>query len=85
MDPEKLADLMLLRLNSSTVARYKEQHKFETKFTPAETKGIIRTDLQAMDDPETDFNPRRGGFVEDIVEDLENDEVTVHEVEDNIL
>ena len=83
MAPDKLSDLMLLKLNTAAVARYKENHKFETKLTPAQTKGIIRTDLEAMNDPEPDL--RRGGFVEDIEEDLDDDEVTVYDVEDNIL
>jgi len=83
--PDKLADLMLLKLNSMTVAKYKEKYKYDKKFTPAQTKDIIRTDLEAMDDPEADFN--REGFVEDIEGDQDDggDEVSVFEVEDNIL
>ena len=85
MLPDKLANLMLLKLNSMTVAKYKEKYKYDKKFTPAQTKDIIRTDLEAMDDPEADFN--REGFVEDIEGDQDDggDEVSVFEVEDNIL
>lgn len=83
--PDKLADLMLLKLNSMNVAKYNEKYKYEKKFTPAQTDNIIRIDLEAMDNPEIDIN--REGFVEDIEGDHDDDaeEVTLFEVEDNIL
>lgn len=85
MLPDKLADLMLLKLNSMNVAKYNEKYKYEKKFTAAQTENIIRIDLEAMDNPEIDIN--REGFVEDIEGDHDDDaeEVTLFEVEDNIL
>lgn len=84
--PEKLSDLMLLKLNSQAVLKYKEKHKVEKKFTPAETRDCIRVDLEAMANPEDDSEEEYVEDLEDIegeAEDVPND-VTMVEVEDNI-
>ena len=76
---------MLLKLNSQAVLKYKEKHKVEKKFTPAETRDLIRVDLEAMANPEDDSEE----YVEDL-EDIEGEaddvpnDVTMVEVEDNI-
>ena len=76
---------MLLKLNSQAVLKYQEKHKVEKKFTPAETRDLIRVDLEAMANPEDDSEE----YVEDL-EDIEGEaddvpnDVTMVEVEDNI-
>ena len=77
---------MLLKLNSQAVLKYKEKHKVEKKFTPAETRDCIRVDLEAMANPEDDSEEEYVEDLEDIegeAEDVPND-VTMVEVEDNI-
>ena len=76
---------MLLKLNSQAALKYQEKHKVEKKFTPAETRDLIRVDLEAMANPEDDSEE----YVEDL-EDIEGEaddvpnDVTMVEVEDNI-
>ena len=88
MKPGKLSDLMLLKLNSDTVKKYKETHKVEAKFTHGQISNLITVDLEEMMNPEDDDNAD-GEFVEDLEDEEEEGEeegetVTIEDVEDAI-
>ena len=75
MLPQKVSDLMLLKLNSKVVAKFKERHKLEAKVTAGQVKDLIRVDLEAM------MNPEEEDFEAVFIEDLEVEgEVTLMEV-----
>ena len=88
MKPGKLSDLMLLKLNSDTVKKYKEIHKVEAKFTHGQISNLITVDLEEMMNPEDDDNAD-DEFVEDLEDEEEEGEeegetVTIEDVEDAI-
>lgn len=84
--PQKVSDLMLLKLNSKVVAKFKERHKLEAKVTAGQVIDLIRVDLEAM------MNPEEEDFEAVFIEDLEVEgeaegvppEVTLMEVEDSL-
>ena len=86
MLPQKVSDLMLLKLNSKVVAKFKERHKLEAKVTAGQVIDLIRVDLEAM------MNPEEEDFEAVFIEDLEVEgeaegvppEVTLMEVEDSL-
>ena len=65
MKPGKLSDLMLLKLNSDTVKKYKETHKVEAKFTHGQISNLITVDLEELMNPE-DADNANDEFVEDL-------------------
>ena len=82
LKPEKVSDLMMLKLNSQTVSYLKSRKSYEKVYTSEQIKNLISVDF------EPNLNPDADEAVE-YVEDLEDeegdslDEVTVVDVEDN--
>ena len=85
MLPDKVADLMLLKLNSNTVESIKAKKSIEAVYTPDEIRDLI--DIEFEDNPDDDPTE-----VEEYIEDMDSDsddeddyeEVTVANVQDMI-
>jgi len=84
--PDKVSDLMLLRLNSSTVESLKKKKSIEVLYTPEQIKNLISVDFE--DDP--NYNSEDEDL-EEYVEDLDEDDsdedlddVNVFDVDDMI-
>jgi len=67
LKPDKVSDLMLLKLNAETVESLKSKKPFETAYTPDEIKNLISVNF-----PENpDYDPNE---LVEYVEDMEDDE-----------
>jgi len=83
--PDKVADLMLLKLNSNTVESIKAKKSIEAVYTPDEIRDLINIEFE--DNPDDDPTE-----VEEYIEDMDSDsddeddyeEVTVANVQDMI-
>ena len=87
LKPEKVSDLMMLKLNSQTVSYLKAKKSYDKVYTTEQIKNLITVDF------EPNLEPAADEAVE-YIEDLENEEedgleemleeVTVEDVDDQI-
>ena len=82
LKPEKVSDLMMLKLNSQTVSYLKSRKSYEKVYTSEQIKNLISVDSEPNLNPDADEAVE---YVEDLEDEEEDslDEVTVVDVEDN--
>ena len=82
LKPEKVSDLMMLKLNSQTVSYLKSRKSYEKVYTSEQIKNLISVDFEPNLNPDADEAVE---YVEDLEDEEEDslDEVTVVDVEDN--
>ena len=68
LKPEKVSDLMMMKLNSQTVSYLKAKKSYEKVYTSEQIKNLISIDFDANMDPDVDE-------AVEYIEDLEDEEV----------
>ena len=81
MLPEKVSNLMMMKLNSTMVNVMKEKSQIEPAYTVEDIKDIISINLEPNYDPEDPDDPGSVDYIEDIDEELRVVDVDDNEVD----